>query len=157
MGTIASQLTSLTIVYSTVYSGADQGKHESSASLAFVWGSHRWPVNSPHKGPATRKMFPFDDVIMRILCFLWNPITNQCLIFIYIVLLRYRQIGELRTLFEFACSLYLTCNMVLDMDGSISRVLLCIMIFSILRSYGTEFSINQMGTYCWPKLHSHLR
>ena len=62
---MASQITSLTIVYSTVYSGADQRKHQSSASLAFVWGIHRRPVNSPHKGPAvTRKMFPFDDVIM---------------------------------------------------------------------------------------------
>ena len=39
-------------------------KHQSSASLAFVRGIHRWPVNSPHKGPVTRKMFPFDDVIM---------------------------------------------------------------------------------------------
>ena len=39
-------------------------KHQSSASLAFVLGIHRWPVNSPHKGPVTRKMFPFDDVIM---------------------------------------------------------------------------------------------
>ena len=64
MGAIASQITSLTIVYSTVYSGADQRKHESSASLAFVRGIHRRPVNSPHKGPVTRKMFPFDDVIM---------------------------------------------------------------------------------------------
>ena len=63
--TIASQITSLTIVYSTVYSDADQGKHQSSASLAFVRGIHRWPVNSPHKGPVTRKMFPFDDVIMN--------------------------------------------------------------------------------------------
>ena len=63
MGTMAYQITSLTIVYSTVYSGADQRKHQSSASLAFVWGIHRWPVNSPHKGPVTRKMFPFDDVI----------------------------------------------------------------------------------------------
>ena len=35
-----------------------------SASLAFVRGIHRWPVNSPHKGPVTRKMFPFNDVIM---------------------------------------------------------------------------------------------
>ena len=51
-------------VYSTVYSGADQSKHQSSASLAFVWGIHRGPVNSPHKWPVTRKMFPFDDVIM---------------------------------------------------------------------------------------------
>ena len=67
MGAIASQITSLTIVYSTVYSDADQRKHQSSASLAFVWGIHRGPVNSPHKWPVTRKMFPFDDVIMGVL------------------------------------------------------------------------------------------
>ena len=66
MGTIASQITSLTSVYSTVYSGADQSKHQSSASLAFVWGIHRGPVNSPHKWPVTRKMSSFDDVIMRV-------------------------------------------------------------------------------------------
>ena len=65
MGAIASQITSLTIVYLTVYSGADQSRHQSFASLAFVWGIHRGPVNSPHKWPATRKMFPFDDVIME--------------------------------------------------------------------------------------------
>ena len=64
MGTVASQITSLTIVYTTVYSDADQSKHQSSASLAFVWGIHRGPVNSPHKWPVTRIMFPFDDVIM---------------------------------------------------------------------------------------------
>ena len=64
MSTIASSITSFTIVYSTVYSGADQRKHQSSASLAFVRGIHRGPVNSPHKWPVTRKMFPFDDVIM---------------------------------------------------------------------------------------------
>ena len=68
MGTMASQIITLTIVYSTVYSGADQWKHQSSASLAFV-RIHRWPVNSPHKWPVTRKMFPFDDVIMRHVCF----------------------------------------------------------------------------------------
>ena len=65
MGAIASQITRLTIVYSTFYSNADQRKHQSSASLAFVWGIHRGPVNSPHKGPVTRKMSPFDDVIMN--------------------------------------------------------------------------------------------
>ena len=64
MGVIASHITSLTIVYSAVYSDADQRKHQSSASLAFVRGIHRGPVNSPHKWPVTRKMFPFDDVIM---------------------------------------------------------------------------------------------
>ena len=64
MTTMASQITSLMIVYSIVYSDANQRKHQSSASLAFVRGTHRGPVNSPHKGPVTRKMFPFDDVIM---------------------------------------------------------------------------------------------
>ena len=64
MGAMASQITSLTMVYSTVYSGTDQRKHQSSVSLAYVRGIHRWPVNSPHKGPVMRKMFPFDEVIM---------------------------------------------------------------------------------------------
>ena len=64
MSLMASQITSLTIVYPTVYSGVDQREHQSSASLAFVRGIHRGPVNSPHKWPVTRKMFPFDDVIM---------------------------------------------------------------------------------------------
>ena len=48
----------------TVSSDANQGQYQSSASLVFVRGIHRWPVNSPHKGPITRKMFPFDDVII---------------------------------------------------------------------------------------------
>ena len=65
MGTMASQITSLTIAYSTVYSRRRSKKHQSSASLAFVRGIHRWPVNSSHKGPVTRKMLPFDDVTMR--------------------------------------------------------------------------------------------
>ena len=65
MSAMTSQITSISIVYSAVCSGADQRKHQSSASLAFVRGIHRWPVNSPHKGPVTRKMFSFDDVIIR--------------------------------------------------------------------------------------------
>ena len=64
MSEIASRITSLMIVYSTVHSVADQSKHQSSASLAFVREIHRGPVNFPHKWPVTRKMFPFDDVIM---------------------------------------------------------------------------------------------
>ena len=44
MSTMASRITSRTIVYSIVYSGADQRKHQVSASLASVWGIHRWPV-----------------------------------------------------------------------------------------------------------------
>ena len=47
MGAMSPQITNLSIVYSTVYSGVDKKKHQSSASLAFVWGIHRWPVNIP--------------------------------------------------------------------------------------------------------------
>ena len=65
MSAIASQIVSVPIVYWAVCSGADQRKHQSSASLALVRGIHRWTVNSPHKGPVTRKMYPFDDVIMN--------------------------------------------------------------------------------------------
>ena len=64
MGTIVCQITSLTIVYSIDYSDADHRKHQSSTSLAFVWGIYRGPVNSPRKWSVTRKMFPLDDVIM---------------------------------------------------------------------------------------------
>ena len=50
MGAVTSQITSLTIVYSTVYSDADQRKHQSSVSLAFVRGIRQGPVNSPGTG-----------------------------------------------------------------------------------------------------------
>ena len=66
MSMMASEITGVSVVCSTVCSGADQRKHQSSASLAFVRGVHRWPVESPQKGPVKRKMFPFDDVIMAI-------------------------------------------------------------------------------------------
>ena len=64
---MASQITSHTIVYSTVYSGTDQRKHQSSVSLAFVRVIHRWPMNSSLKWPVTRKIFSFDDVIILLL------------------------------------------------------------------------------------------
>ena len=64
MTMLASQITSLPVVCSIVYSDVNQRKHQSSASLAFVREIHRGPVNFPHKWPVTRKMFPFDDVIM---------------------------------------------------------------------------------------------
>ena len=54
------------IGHSIVYSAVNQRKQQSSASLAFVWWIHRWPVNSPHKRSVTRKMFSFDDVIIII-------------------------------------------------------------------------------------------
>ena len=82
MGAIAFQITSLAIVYSTVFSYADQRKHQSSASLGFVRGIHRRPVNSPHKWPVTGKMFPFDDVIMQYGVLVWTsdvitPVTSN--------------------------------------------------------------------------------
>ena len=74
----------LTFVYSTIYSYADQRKHQSFASLAFVRGIHRWPVNSPHKGQVTRKVFPFDDLIM--------PLTQLVKTILYIAV-----VSEIRT------------------------------------------------------------
>ena len=64
-------ITSLLIVYWTIYSRADQRKQQSLALLAFVRGIHRWPVKSPHIGPVTPKMFPFDDVIID-----WNILVH---------------------------------------------------------------------------------
>ena len=81
MTMLACQITSLTVVYSIVYSGVNQRKHQSSASLAFVREIHRGPVNVPHKWPVTRKMFPFDDVIMYDAFFvalrMWYPFNHN--------------------------------------------------------------------------------
>ena len=81
MSEIASRITSLMIVYSAVHSVADQSKHQSSASLAFVWEIHRSPVNFPHKWPVTRKIFPFDDVIMDKIdaFYLWQNVVHEVL------------------------------------------------------------------------------
>ena len=75
LSAVASQISSLMIVCWTIYSDAEQRKHQSSVSLAFVRGIHRSPVNSPHKWPVTRKMFPFDDIIMVLskLSPKWRP------------------------------------------------------------------------------------
>ena len=100
MTTLASQITSLAIVYSIAYSDADQRKHQSPASLAFVRGIHRGPVNSPHKGPVTRKMFPFDDVIMRMsqlrtmvlsICVKWSMMCIITIIGAALVVARHRE------------------------------------------------------------------
>ena len=63
--TVTSQLNGVSVVFSTVCSSPDKRKHQSSASPAFVRGIHRWSAKSPHKGPVTRNMFPFDGVIME--------------------------------------------------------------------------------------------
>ena len=71
-------------------SGADQSQHQRSASLAFKWGIHRGPVNSPYKWPVTRKMFPFDDVIMvmvKLTHIFYDQVTLNNAIYIYFKLL----------------------------------------------------------------------
>ena len=65
MSAMLSQITSLTIVISTVYSGTDQRKPQSSMSLAFVWGIHQWLVNPPHKEPVTWKMLMTSSWMLR--------------------------------------------------------------------------------------------
>ena len=82
---------------STVYSDANQRKHQSSASLAFVRGIHRGPVNSPRKWPVTRKMSPFDDVII---CshILYHRIVNllcTCYVWIWIFLISFDDCGSI--------------------------------------------------------------
>ena len=93
MGTMTSQTTSLMIVYSTVYSDADQRKHQSSAPLAFVRGIHRWPVNSlahrasnaenvsilwRHHDPNQWRMTQFATCIYRLQCLTKNIINDAC-------------------------------------------------------------------------------
>ena len=85
MKVMAFQIIGVSFNYLTVVSEADQRKHQSSGSLAFVQGIHRWPVNSPHKRPVTRKMFPFDDVMstdtdhsMVPLFHLWVFLSAYC-------------------------------------------------------------------------------
>ena len=74
MSAMAHQMTGASFFYSTVCSVAEHRKHQSFASLAFVRGMHQWLLNCPHKGSITRKMFPFDNVIMSVLYFptLWS-------------------------------------------------------------------------------------
>ena len=86
MSAVMSQITGMSTVCSVACSSAHQRKHQRSASLAFVRGNHRWPVDSPHKEPVTLKMFPYSDIIMNItiwkrfrihgpLC--WNPSVTK--------------------------------------------------------------------------------
>ena len=68
MSLIAYQITGVAIVCTSVCLGADQRKHQSSPPLALLRWIHRWPVDSPYKGPVARKMFPFDEVIVDNMC-----------------------------------------------------------------------------------------
>ena len=75
MSMMASQITGVMIVYSTVCSGTGQRKHQSSASLAYVRGIHRWPVNSPHKGPVTWRGKCFH--LMTSSCFVLSSASDR--------------------------------------------------------------------------------
>ena len=92
MSVMASQTTGISIVYSAVCLGVDQGKNQSSASRAFVRWIHWWPVNSMHKGPVTRTMLPFDDVIMNLLtrwCITRRAFVLSFFRYIFFELLKY--------------------------------------------------------------------
>ena len=82
---MASETTGVSIIYSTVWSGVDKKNHQSSSSLVFVRGIYQWPMNSPHKRPVTRKMIPFDDVIMVVDNWLakWNRRTSLYKYFVF--------------------------------------------------------------------------
>ena len=73
MSTMASQITGVSIVYSPFSSGGDKKNIKAPGHWPLLGGNHRWPVNSPHKWPVTRKMFPSDDVIM-----LWSQFSSAC-------------------------------------------------------------------------------
>ena len=75
MSAMASRITSLTIVYSSVHSGTDQGKHQSSAPLAFVRGIHRWPVNFVSHSWCRYQMETFSALLA--LCEENSPVTDE--------------------------------------------------------------------------------
>ena len=91
MNAIASQIICISVVCSTVCSGADEIKHQSSASVPFVRGIPQWPVDSPHKGPVTRKMFPIDDVVMVNAQF-WLVTRHQLMVCWHFVITSYRSL-----------------------------------------------------------------
>ena len=64
MGAITYQISSITVVYLTVYSGADERKHQSSALLAICAGNSPVTGEFPAQMASNAEMFPFDDVIM---------------------------------------------------------------------------------------------
>ena len=99
MSAMASQITGVSIVCWTVGSCTDQSKHQSSASLAFVRGIHRWPVSSPHKRTVRQKTFPFYDVIMHLRDGMsaWRPISQ---ILTHLLLAPHLCVSELRQQFR---------------------------------------------------------
>ena len=133
MSGIASRTTSLTTVYLIVYSRADQRKHQSSASLAFVRGIHRRPVNSPHKGSVMRKMVPFDDVIMSDMVPSIISVDLQCSIRFYCPACRTYVIAS-RFWVVVICPI-IKCLTVLEFSFILFDLCLFITIFNLILNY----------------------
>ena len=146
MSPMASQITNPTSVYSIVYSGTDQRKHQSSASLAFVRGFHRWPVNSPHKGPVTRKMFPFDDVIMMA-AILFRPL---CLDYnVQYKVYKESNKNNLNTILSFIPFDKAKCLFV----EHFKQILTCLLfgVSQLLHNIGCDYSERLYYSKCWSK------
>ena len=134
MSEMASQITVVSIVCSTVWSGANQRKHQSSVSLAFVRGIHRSPVDSPHKRPVTRKLFPFDDVIMYLRPHCYLALTSPAVMYVN------NDIGEIsQFLAELRNVIFVAAAEALDCSGiEISWALSC----GIFRANIFLFALN---------------
>ena len=138
MSKVASHITSLTIVYSTVYSGADERKHQSSAPLAFVWGIHRWPVDSPHKGPVTRKCFHLmtSSCSLLVLSMLNNDfqtVNGGQMIFVFIY---FRELCVYAAYYDVRI-LYLLNMQIIEVNTNIYIYIYMLVRFKVLE-YGTD-------------------
>ena len=149
MGAMASQVTSLTTVYSTVYSGADQRKQQCSASLAFVRGIHRSPVNSPHKEPVTREMFPFDDVFMLGICKGWRQViilTKNDLLSTFILFMP-QCVTQLLQTISFSSLNDVTITLSTDYDSRLTRAHRD---FNWSKdTWGTEWLVRSSASQCY--------
>ena len=138
----ASQITSVSIVCSTVPSDTYQRKHQRSASLAFVRAIHRWPVNSPHQRPVTRKMHPFDDVIMEW----WNVPYTVPVIGMESIVTRTRLHYIRYNLVPGICSRYKPAAMEKHMSFP-AKIQAATLLYSALSIYGGHFSVYNSGKH----------
>ena len=149
MGTTVSQITSLTIVYSIVYSCTDQRKYQSSASLVFVRGIHRWPVYSPHKWPVTRKIFPFDDVIVA-----WWHYCDPALKIVWLRKVLETQVSMLLLAFYVSTGGQMSCSNGTALHGNYSRIFLALRIGSFKEFAAAKLHLTQWiyhpGNYVEP-------
>ena len=113
---------------------ADQRTHQSSASLAFVRWIHRWPVNSPHKWSVTRKMFPFDDVIMKNWCHKHNKAKHSKTVCIFYCPACRTSLIATRSWVVVICPI-IKCLTVLEFSFILFELCLFITIFNCILNY----------------------